>query len=239
VAPSTNTNNRYLKVTPQGDRVRLAYTVFMGEVPGAVARQRMDTNKNGTLEQAEADAYGKQIAEALQGALRVSVDGTAYPVTWAQTYVGLGTPTTSAGAFSIDMIAWFCVPDPSKRAHKIELFDRFHLAEPGELELRIDESPGVTVTESKAGEVRKTKPQLQFKWTNTAQPLAKTPLHLAFRVADDVTFTADAICPAKGAAATKGSGTEKKSNTTAIITMIVGALFLIGLGVWAVRKGAI
>ena len=34
VAPSVDDNNRYLKVTPLGDGVRLAYTVFFGEIPG-------------------------------------------------------------------------------------------------------------------------------------------------------------------------------------------------------------
>src|SRR6185369_12131192 len=31
VAPSVGDNNRYLKLTPLGDRVRLAYTVFYGD----------------------------------------------------------------------------------------------------------------------------------------------------------------------------------------------------------------
>ena len=32
VAPSVDDNNRYLKVTPQADGVRLAYTGFFGEI---------------------------------------------------------------------------------------------------------------------------------------------------------------------------------------------------------------
>ena len=32
VAPSVDDNNRYLKVTPLHDGIRLAYTVFFGEI---------------------------------------------------------------------------------------------------------------------------------------------------------------------------------------------------------------
>ena len=34
VSPSVDDNNRFLKLTPLGDRVRLAYTVLFGDNPG-------------------------------------------------------------------------------------------------------------------------------------------------------------------------------------------------------------
>ena len=45
VAPSERENNRYILVAPLGDRVRLAYTVYMGQVPGRQARDRINANR--------------------------------------------------------------------------------------------------------------------------------------------------------------------------------------------------
>ena len=44
VAPSVDDNNRYLKVTPSADRLRIAYTVFFGENQGRQMRAGLDTN---------------------------------------------------------------------------------------------------------------------------------------------------------------------------------------------------
>jgi hypothetical protein len=241
VAPSTSTNNRYIKLTPMGDRVRLAYTVYMGEVPGAQARRRMDANKDRSIDEKEADAYGKQVAEAVKGALVVTVDGVAHRVVWSQIHVGLGTPVASAGAFSIDMIAWFCLAQPSKRRpHTLQFRDEFRLPKPGEVELRIDESPGVAVTEARIGDIAK-KPQLAYQWTGKPRPLATVPFQLGFKVAADAVFSPDAVCPLKAAGApdkAKATG-EKGSGLGATLAMILGALVLIGMAVWAVKKQAI
>lgn len=236
VAPSTSTNNRYIKLTPMGDRVRLAYTVYMGEVPGAQARPRMDANKDGTLDEKEADAYGQQVAAAVQGALLITLDGVAQKVRWEQVHVGLGTPVTSAGAFSIDLVAWFCVAKPSKPStHRFELRDQFRIPKPGEMELRVDESPGVKVIESRVGEVEK-KPQLQYTWSKSPRALAETPFKLGFEVTTAAVFAPDKIC----APSPEGKEPKKgKSNLSPIITVVGGAILLIGMGIWAVRKGAI
>jgi hypothetical protein len=59
VQPSVDDNNRYIKVQPFGDRIRLAYTVFFGEVPGAGMRPQIDTNHDKTISEAEAQAFGE------------------------------------------------------------------------------------------------------------------------------------------------------------------------------------
>src|SRR3954462_12679567 len=97
VAPSVGDNNRYLKLTPLGDRVRLAYTVFYGEVPGAGMRRTIDANHDGTIDDAESQAFGDQIAPELAAALDITVEGARQPVTWSQVVVGMGTPATAAG----------------------------------------------------------------------------------------------------------------------------------------------
>ena len=80
VAPSVDDNNRYLKLTPQGDRVRLAYTVFFGEVPGATMRQAIDTSRDGSISEARARRSGAH-RERGCGALEVTIDG-AGRVSW-------------------------------------------------------------------------------------------------------------------------------------------------------------
>src|SRR6185436_9352806 len=101
VAPSVDDNNRYLKLTPMGDRVRLAYTVFFGEIPGAEARRSIDANRDGTISEAEAQAFGTKVAADVAGALDVTVDGAQQRVVWADVVVGMGTQRTAAGAFAV------------------------------------------------------------------------------------------------------------------------------------------
>src|SRR4051812_9053541 len=126
VAPSVDDNNRYLKLTPLGDRVRLAYTVFYGEVPGAAMRQQLDTNHDGTISDAESQAFGEKLAKEVADSLDLTVDTAAQQVTWAQVVVGMGTPQVTAGTFSVDLIAWICLPTV-RGSHQILLKDRFHL----------------------------------------------------------------------------------------------------------------
>src|SRR5262245_49235308 len=75
VAPSVGDNNRYLKLTPLGDRVRLAYTVFYGEVPGAELRKAIDANHDGAIDDAESQAFAVRTADEIAAALEVIVDG--------------------------------------------------------------------------------------------------------------------------------------------------------------------
>ena len=150
VAPSVDDNNRYLKVTPLGDRVRLAYTVFFGEVPGATARQTIDTNRDGSISEAEGNAFGTRIAGEVAAALDVTVDGGATEVTWSQLDVGMGSSQTAAGAFSIDMVAYFCLPEALGK-HAVRVRDRYRIARPGETEVKVEDSPGVTVHHARVG----------------------------------------------------------------------------------------
>jgi len=151
VAPSTSDNNRYLKLTPLGDRVRLAYTVFYGEAPGRELRREIDANHDGAIDDAESQAFGDRIARELAAALDVTIDGEAWPVAWSQVVVGLGSPATSAGPFSLDLVASICLAAP-RGAHALELRDRFALPRPGETQIRFEDSPGITVNRARVGD---------------------------------------------------------------------------------------
>jgi len=151
VAPTVGDNNRYLKLTPLADRVRLAYTVFYGEVPGAALRAAIDTNRDGTIDPAERQAFADDLAAELSHALDVTIDGTRRAVTWSQVVVGMASANTAAGAFSIDLIAALCF-DQLRGRHAVELRDRFALAHPGETEIRFEDSPGVTIDAARVGD---------------------------------------------------------------------------------------
>jgi len=201
VAPSVGDNNRYLKLTPMGDRVRLAYTVFYGEIPGAELRKTIDANHDGTIDDGESQAFGSRIAREIAAALEVTVDGARQPVAWSQVVVGMGTPDTAAGTFSIDLVASICFAAP-RGAHAIELRDRFQLSRPGETEIRFEDSPGVTVDRARVGD--DTEPGFDYKIIGPT-PVLGAPgpaggVALAFTAGARAAVTADATCTRPAAA---------------------------------------
>lgn len=201
VAPSVGDNNRYLKLTPLGDRVRLAYTVFYGELPGGMLRRTIDANHDGAIDDAERRAFGDQIARRLAAALDVTVDGARQPIAWSQVSVGMATPDVAAGAFSIDLIASLCFAAPRGK-HAIELRDRFELERPGETEIRFEDSPGVTVDHARVGD--DPDPGFDYKIIGPTPVLGEPGpaggVALAFTAGERAVVTTDATCarPAGG-----------------------------------------
>jgi len=193
VAPSVDDNNRYLKLTPLGDRIRLAYTVFYGDIPGAGLRRSIDRNHDGTIDEAESQAFGTGLAAELAAALEVTLDGVKQPVAWSQVVVGMGTPDTVAGTFSIDLVSWLCLP-AVRGKHAVRLRDRFRLANPGETEVKVEDSPGVTVDRARIGAADD--PSLDFKMVGGGGALAEDGLDLQFTAGPAAVVTADGVCQA-------------------------------------------
>lgn len=194
VAPSENQNNRYIALAPLGDRVRLAYIVFMGEKPGALARQRMDSNGDGRLSKQEADRYAQSVATEVAARLDFTVDGRSVPIEWSSIDIGLGPPTVHGGAFAIDLVAWACL-ETGQVEHQLSLFDRFELPLPGESELSISDSPGITIDESRLGADPSPTRKRDFRWTG-GPGLAKTDgYHMTFTVDPDLATFPSGSCP--------------------------------------------
>jgi hypothetical protein len=234
VAPSVGDNNRYLKLTPLGDRVRLAYTVFYGEVPGAELRKAIDANHDGAIDDAESQAFGGRIADQLAGALELTVDGARRPVTWSQVVVGMGTPSATAGTFSIDLIASICLAPP-RGAHAIELRDRFELAHPGETEIRFEDSPGVAIDRARVGDDGD--PGIDYKIIGPTPVLGATGptggIALAFTAGPKAVVASDAAC-AGGAP----SGASTGVPTGAIVGAAAAGLALVAGAVTLARRRA-
>jgi hypothetical protein len=195
VQASVSDNNRYLKLTPLGDRVRLAYTVFYGKIPGFQLRRTIDANHDGTIDDRESQVFGDGIARELAAALEVTVDSVRQPVAWTQVVVGMGTPETVAGAFSIDLVASLCLAAPRGR-HIVQLRDRFALTRPGETEIRFEDSPGVTIDHARVGE--DSAPGIDYKIVGPTPGLgAPGPsggIELGFRAGDNAMVASDATC---------------------------------------------
>ena len=198
VAPSVDDNNRYLKVTPGADRVRLAYTVFFGEVPGAQLRKTVDADHDGTISDAEAQAFGDKLASEVGSSLELTVDGRAVPVTWTTVSVGMGGPQTAGGAFSVDLVGWPCLASVRGK-HTVALRDRFRIPRPGETELKVEDAPGVSIEHARVGAVED--PGNDYRFAGPGGPLADDGLDLAYTASDKAPLTAEGGCAAASAPA--------------------------------------
>lgn len=203
IAPSVDDNNRYLKVTPLADRVRLAYTVFFGQVPGAQQRPAIDRDRSGAISEAEAQAFGEKLAAEVAAGLDVAIDGRAQPVAWSVISVGLGAPQVHAGAFSVDLIAYLCLP-VARGDHRLTLRDRFRLPRPGETEVKIEDGPGIAIVRARIGPGADA--SLDFRFAGPGGPLADAGLDLAFTAGPAAPIASDAICQRAGRGAARGGG---------------------------------
>jgi hypothetical protein len=192
VTPAIGDNNRYLKLTPLGDRLRLAYTVFYGEVPAAAMRQALDVNHDGAIDDAETQAFGDRIARELATAVAITVDGVPQPVAWTEVVVGMGTPSAAAGAFSIDLVAWLCLAAP-RGTHTVLLRDSFPLDRPGETEVKVEDGPGVTIDASRIGGAEDE--AHDYKLVGPSGALETEGLDVRFTAGAKAVVAPDAVCP--------------------------------------------
>jgi hypothetical protein len=190
VAPAVSENNRYLKISATGRRVRLAYTVYLGEVPGQMVRMKMDTNKDGSLSEAEYTPYGRELSREVAPNLSVSINGTPMKTAWEQVHVSLNDPQTSAGAFSVDMVAWYCLPGLAD-SYDLVVRDTFVPESPGESEIRLDANSEANVDKTTFGNDAALKSRWQ--WTGAESALAKDGLTITFHY--DEPPAADPGCP--------------------------------------------
>ncbi len=215
VAPSVDDNNRYVTITPAGDRVRIAYVVFFGDVPGAIERRVMDANRDGAISDAEGHAYATAFGAQLAAALTGELDGAVSPFIWSSIEVGMGSPEVAAGTFSIDLVSYACVS--ARGAHHFAFHDRFRLPHPGETEVKVEAAQGVTIERAKIGAVDD--PNHDFRFAGAGGPIADPGLDLAFTTTTD---------PGDCAASPAGHGL--------IYALVGGAVLALAGGAYLVRR---
>ncbi len=183
MVPSVDDNNRYLKLTPAADRVRLAYTVLYGETPGAQLRATIDRDRDGTIADGEAQAFGTDVADDVGRAIEITVDGRAADVSWSTVAVGMGSPSATAGSFAVDLVAWLCVSSAAPPArHVVVVRDRFRLSRPGQTEVKVEDALGITIERARVGALDS--PTHELELFGTGSSLAEDGLELVFVASD-------------------------------------------------------
>lgn len=227
VAPSVDDNNRYIKITPGADRVRLAYTVFFGEVPGAQIRPSIDANRDGQISDAEAQAFGTKLASEVGASLELTIDGATQPVAWTTVAAGMGAPQVAAGSFSVDLIAFPCLAS-ARGKHALLLRDRFRVPHPGETEVKAEDGLGTTITHTRIGPAAD--PAHDYKFVGPGGPLSDEGLEITFTADDDAPLVGDGLCTGATSGGPGGARIPKWA-ILAIAVAIAGALALVMLKV--------
>lgn len=209
VQPSVNTNNRYIKLTTFADRVRLAYIIYIGEIPGQTARSRLDRDHDGVLSEAETAVFRDEWSKQVLDGLTVTSGGSRVPVVWESASVGLGDPRTSSGAFSVDLVGWLC-----GSGRQLRLVDRVVVPESGENEVLVEESPGVEITRAELAGT----PGLKHVWKGSERPLDKG-LVVEWRAAADAP-PAPGKCP---------EPSSSKSKSSWLLPLAISAAALVGM----------
>lgn len=238
IEPAVDANNRWIKLTPMGNQVRLVYTVYMGEIPGSRARKRLDSDRDGNLSEAETAVFAEEMAAAVQTKLEVTIDGQRVPVVWSLTDVGLGTPVVAAGAFSVDLIANLCITRPELATHELIIFDRYRVPRPGETEVKIEESPGVHIESSTFG--GKGQSMLEMKWSVVPSPFETDGVHVRFTVDPKIADTSMRV-ECSGISSVSANATDESAgsggNKVALLILIpVAILLLAAIGLVIVRR---
>jgi hypothetical protein len=263
VAPSLDDNNRYLKLSLLGDRVRLAYTVFFGEVPGLAMRRTIDTDRDGQLSDAETDGFARRLADEVAGQLAVQLDGRDAAVTFSLVSFGSVTAAVAGsgggGAFSVDLVATLCLQasgegrseasgegrsEASGEAsgelvHRLTLRDRFHVPRPGETEVHLEDGPGISIGHAAIGEHRAA--ERGFRFAGHVPALSEPGLQVEFRVAAGTVIPRAGACEAQAkarGALRQGAGREAGRGTRGKWLALGGALAALGvaLGLRARRR---
>jgi nickel/cobalt exporter len=69
------TVNRYSRIEPAGDGVRIVYVLDLAEIPTFQERPNVDADRDGQLGEAERERYADRSAEELRGSLKLTLDG--------------------------------------------------------------------------------------------------------------------------------------------------------------------
>lgn len=229
VAPSVDDNNRYLKVTPLRDGFRLAYTVFFGEIPGASERRTIDVNRDGRIDEAEAQRFADKLGAEVAASLDVQIDGMAQRVHWDIVSAGMGSDAVAAGSFSIDLVAFVC---GEGAAHQVRVRDRFRIPRPGETEVKVEDSPGVTIQRAHVGPAND--PSRDFRFAGPGGPLADDGLELHYTAGDKAQPVPSDKC-AGGARSAGSAGSSRLGLVAIAIAVLAGVA---GLLLWRRRQRA-
>jgi hypothetical protein len=216
VSPSVDDNNRYLKITPLRDGVRLSYTVFFGEIPGASERRSIDANRDGRIDDDEAQRFAAKVGAEVAAGVDIEVDGVPQRVQWDLVAAGMGSDAVAAGSFSIDLVAFAC--GKTSGPHRVLLRDQFRIPRPGETELKVEDSPGVTIKRAHVGPADD--PSHDFRFAGPGGPISDDGLELEYTAADKTPSVPTGKCIAAPA---------KPSSNSKLGLIVIAGMVVLGV----------
>ncbi len=224
VGSDEKTNNRYYKLSPMADRLRVVYTIFFGRQPGNALRRQMDRDRDRNISESEKHAWKEEMADAVMASVQVEQGGRAAVIHWSEVSLGMAGDGLKDGPFSLDLVGSVCLTAPSDSGeHSFVFRESLRLPKPGETELHLDPAPGTIITKQELSgrEIEGS----DTRWQGGAGPVA-SGFRLQYRVAKGQTAALDSLCDPPAAKDTRGRS----------LLAIVGALLLAGLGIWFVKR---
>lgn len=155
-APSTV--NRYSKLAAsQTHGVRLHYTLMVGDAPALGLRSQADRSHDGHLDAAEQAQLCAHLGRLAQSGINLWIDQQPQMLTWEPAQCTLsgrvdqGSDTVAALPIAVDLVLRQPVRLSPAIPHLVRYEDRAPLSPVGEVELRIEEGPDLTLIESWQG----------------------------------------------------------------------------------------
>jgi hypothetical protein len=165
-----STVNRYGKLVLQSPRqLRLFFTLMVGDVPALALRQQADRNGDGTLDDSEQQGLAALLRDRVASGVHVYRGAVEVQLPWATTPMRLDSPAVAATAFACELTAILPPPATSDQEDELRYDDRVDLPPVGELELRVEEGPGMRVVKTQssvaAAPPAGAPPALLFQWS--------------------------------------------------------------------------
>lgn len=225
-----STVNRYGRLVLRGGDARLFYTLMIGDVPAQALRQQADRDRSGSLDAEEQAALAALLAERVRIGVSLSRGGAPIALRWEAAALKLDKPEVAPTAFPLELGAVF--PLDLHQPAELRYEDRVEQAPVGEVELRLEEAPGVRIEAAYEGLTPPAQGERRMLFQTYGPPrssLSDRSVHV--RVAS--------LVPPKPPAG-EASDPLRGSRTPTLLAAAGAALLLIGgaLAVWLRRRRA-
>jgi hypothetical protein len=140
----------------------------------------------------------------------------------------MGSDAVAAGSFSIDLVSFVC--GRGDGAHEVRLRDQFRIPRPGETEVKVEDSPGVTIQRARIGAA--SDPSRDFRFAGPGGPLSDDGLELHYTASDKAQTVPSGKCAGSVRAASSASSSWLGLIAIAV-AVVAGAA---GMLVWRRRR---
>jgi hypothetical protein len=176
-----STVNRYGKLVLVSPRqARVFFTLMVGDVPAQAMRQEADRNRDGTVDEGEQQILASLLRERVARGVHLYRGEAELTLAWERAPLKLDNPAVTAGAFAYELTTTLALPGNDQpvpgsaakgpAADELRYDDRVELDPVGELELLVEEGPGMRVLQVQSSLIAPkpaggaTRPQLLTQW---------------------------------------------------------------------------